>query len=270
MSDWFTWIENESLRETFSALLGGEKLSEADAIKAVSDLATEGEGHIKRLVGDSFYRKYFLTDRVGPPWDDDKPIGWVDHYTAGVSARGTLRWFSSQKRDTPLTSSSHYVMSRRGVIATVVNPLKSVAWHARKTSYTHIGVEHVNAGLLSKSGTKILYMEQHLYPLDRVPHVQEVYGELWEPYLSTQVVNNIALKRLLICALPTLLQKNFVDHEMVDPTRKKDCGPLWPLANLNRLVFSWKPIKGFDSLEPTVMAKNVVALFNSEAEDLLA
>lgn len=273
MQNWFDWVENEELRNTLLSTVNGDPttISVDDARAAVMALTAEGEVHIRRLVGDKFYEDNFPSNRVGPMWKKGRPTGWVDHYTAGISARGTVRWFSSQERETPGNSSAHYVVSRRGVIMTIVDPLTHVAWHAgTKENYTHIGVEHVNAGILSRSGSKVLYMDKHTYPLDRIPEIQELGDEIWEPYLSAQLVSNIALKRLLVCALPTLEREKFVDHEMIAPTRKKDCGPLWPLKNLNRLVFSWRGITALKSLEPTVMRKNVIALFNSEVDALLA
>jgi N-acetyl-anhydromuramyl-L-alanine amidase AmpD len=270
MPDWFDWIENLSIHDAFHLLAEGEKLEKAEAQQLVFDLEVEGYSHSKRLIGEKSFEKYLPSKRHGSAWKRGNPRGWVDHYTAGISARGTVLWFSNRDRETPGNSSAHYIMSRRGVIITIVNPLSHIAWHATVANPTHIGIEHVNAGLLSKAGSKVLYMGRHTYPLDRVPYVQELSSGIWEPYLSQQLSNNIVLKRLLLCAAPTLQQEYFVDHQVVDPIRKKDCGPLWPLKNLNRLVFSWKSFLGFKSLEPTVMQKNAVALFNSEVDDLFA
>jgi N-acetyl-anhydromuramyl-L-alanine amidase AmpD len=36
------------------------------------------------------------------------------------------------------------------------------------------------------------------------------------------------------------MRERFTDHNHLDPDRKRDCGPLWPLDNLNNLVFLWQ------------------------------
>lgn len=270
MENVFDWVSDPALRDEFKGLLAGERPSQQEARTAMRALCAEGKSHLKRYVGDAFYQEYFPTTRRGPKWKEGRPTGVVDHYTAGISMRGTLRWFSSKKRTTPGNSSAHHVISRRGVIVTLVDPLERVAWHAgTRENYTHVGIEHVNAGLLSKSGTKVLYMDRYTYPEDRLEFVQKVGEELWEPYTSAQICSNIVLKRLLLAAAPTMLGSNFVDHETIAPARKKDCGPLWPLKSLNRLVLSWKGLPELKSLKPIVLQKPAVALFNSEIDDLL-
>jgi N-acetyl-anhydromuramyl-L-alanine amidase AmpD len=270
MTGWFDWIQNEKLRAAADLTVNGGKLDAQQANETLDLLVAESEFHIRKLVGDKAYEKYFPTNRTGGNWKAGCPIGLVDHYTAGIKASGTLLWFSKRERETPGTSSAQYILDRDGVLMQLIDPRTTIAWHARGDSHTHIGIEHVNAGLLSKSGGGFLYMEQHKYPQDRAPTVQELDGKYWEPYTSRQLMTNMVLKRWLIQAIPTLQKEHFVDHQMLDPARKVDCGPLWPLKSLNALVFSWKPLQGFTSLEPTYMTKNAIAVFNGEVSDLLA
>lgn len=270
MTDWFDWIQNDRIRAAAYFVVNRGEPNEQQANKVLDLLAEEGEYHIRKEVGDDFYDRYFPTSRHGGSWKPEHPIGVVDHYTAGIYARRTLRWFSNRDRGVAGTSSAHFVISRDGVLMQLLDPRTTIAWHARGDSRTHIGIEHVNAGLLSKSGSGYLYQKRHNYPQDRGSMVQELGGEHWEPYTSRQLITNVILKRWLIKAIPTLQEDHFVDHQILDPERKRDCGPLWPLRSLNSLAFSWKPLRGFTGLEPTYMTKSAVAVFNSEVDSLLS
>jgi N-acetyl-anhydromuramyl-L-alanine amidase AmpD len=268
--EWFAWIPNDELRAVFDYTLTGGKLEQEAAVDAINQLHDVSKQLITDRVKQDFYNKYFPTDRHGPAWKAGRPFGLVDHYTAGTTAAGTLRWFSRQTRpEGSGNSSAHFVMDRDGTAMILVDPLTTVSWHARQQSYTHIGIEHVNAGLLRKSGSGYLFMDKFKYPKDREEWVQEMNSGFWEPYSSAQIVSNIALKRLLLQAIPSLEKAHFVDHQQIDPTRKLDCGPMWPLHRINDLVFSWKPVRGLKSLEPKYLMKNAVAVFNSEVERLL-
>ncbi len=269
--DWFSWIKDDALRATFDYTLHGGTLERETAVDTVNALHDEAEHHIIKMVTRDFYNRYFPTDRHGPAWKKGNPFGLVDHYTAGTTAAGTLRWFSSRKRESGNgNSSAHYVMDRDGTIVTLINPLTTIAWHARAQSHTHIGIEHVNTGLLRKSESGgYLFMDRYAYPTYREEWVEELSSGYWESYASAQIVSNIVLKRLLAQALPSLTKEHCVDHEQIDPSRKKDCGPMWPLRRINDLVFSWAPVRDMKSLEPKYLMKNAVALFNSEVKELL-
>jgi N-acetyl-anhydromuramyl-L-alanine amidase AmpD len=268
--DWFHWIQDPSLRAAADLVLNGGRLPQGDARRVFSDLQEESVLQIKAKVGDSFYDKHFPTDRDGPEWDGDRPIGLIDHYTAGISGRSTLKWFSSRVRGEGISNSSaHYVLDRDGIVLQLINPLERVAWHARGHSYTHVGIEHVNAGLLRKVNGAFRYLNVRKYPKDRVDHVQVIEGEHWEPYKVRQIVTNIVLKRWLIMAKPQLRQEGFIDHEMADPMRKRDCGPLWPLHDINALAFSDKPIRGMMWMDVDYLSTAGVFEFHREVQDYL-
>ena len=201
--DWFSWMENVKLRAAADFTLNGGDLGQDDAAHAIGMLCEESAGHIKQQVGEEFYAQYYPTNRHGGRWKRGFPVGLVDHYTAGISPRGTLKWFSKKPRG-PGTgnSSAHVVIDRDGIIYIVVNPLEYIAWHAPGANRTSIGVEHVNAGvLLRKTDEEFYYLNTRPYPKERVAQLQELNsGEFWEPYSSAQIVANIVLKRWLIGA----------------------------------------------------------------------
>jgi N-acetyl-anhydromuramyl-L-alanine amidase AmpD len=273
--DWFSWIEDESLRGAADYTLNGGVFNQDDAIRALGELWAESSTQIKKRVGEDFYAQHFPTDRHGGQWKSGNPVGVVDHYTAGISARGTLKWFSKRPRGPGVgNSSAHAVISREGVIYLVVNPLEHVAWHARGANSTSVGIEHVNAGLLlRKTDGKFYYLDRYEYPASRVADLQEVNpNDFWEPYTAAQLVANLVFKRWLIWAVPEgqMQEDRFVDHQEVEPDRKIDCGPLWPLYKINELAFSDKPIRGMDWLEKDVLSKQDADQFKAEVAKHLA
>lgn len=270
MKDWFSWIQSPSLRAAADMILHGGRLSQGDARRVISNLHEESKTHIKTKVGDHFYERFFPTDRHGGPWKTGRPIGLIDHYTAGISGRATLRWFSRRDRGAGIgNSSAHYVLSRDGVASQIINPLENIAWHARGHSYTHIGIEHVNTGVLRVVNGELRYLNVRKYPAEREPHVQVINGEHWEPYTTRQIVTNIVLKRWLAMALPSLERAEFIDHEMADPERKRDCGPLWPLEAINDLVFSYKPVRDMQWMESSYLSQEGVVEFEREVRNYL-
>jgi N-acetyl-anhydromuramyl-L-alanine amidase AmpD len=264
MKDWFLWVEDMVLKAELTYTMNGGRMDPDRAEDALSRLINESERLTKNLVGNDFYGTYYPTSRHGGDWDAGRPFGVVDHYTAGTKAANTLRWFSSKPRgENVVTSSAHVVLDRNGAIIIIIDPLTTIAWHARSANPTHVGIEHVNAGLLRKDGNHFLYQNTRRYPAERIPEIQEVgSGKFWEPYQTVQIVSNVIFKRWLIEARPGMMQrKHFVDHQQIDPQRKQDCGPLWPLDGINELVFSGTAVRDMPWLEKAYLTKDDVEDF---------
>ena len=266
--DWFTWFENTKLRIAADMTVNGGRLSPGDALHVLSSLYIESERHIAKQVGESFFSRFFPSNRHGGKWDNKCPFGVVDHYTAGISTAGPLKWFSAMQRSG--TSSAHAVIGHDGIIYLVIHPLKHIAWHARGANNTHVGIEHVNAGLLRKNGNQFFYQGTRVYARELHHLPQKIGNKWWEPYRVAQIVSNIVLKRWLVTAIPWMQQEHFVDHQAVDPNRKTDCGPLWPLNEINQLVFSWKPIRDMEWLKKEFLEKESVVEFRQEITQYLA
>lgn len=271
MKDWFSWMEDAGLHAAADFTLNGGELDQEDAKKALNMLREESVEQIKKKVGEEFYAKHYPTNRHGGNWKRGAPVGLVDHYTSGISARGTLRWFSSKPRGAGVgNSSAHVVLGRDGILYVIVNPLEKITWHATWANKEYIGIEHVNAGLLlRKTDGKVYYMEQHAYPEDRIAQVQDIDNKPWEPYTPAQLVSNLVFKRWLIEAIPTMQEDKFTEHAEIDPERKKDCGPLWPLFELNDLVFSKKPVRGMDWQKKEVLGLGDIDALKQEINDYL-
>lgn len=270
--DWFSWMKTDKLRAAADLTLNGGELSQDDAVHAIEMLRDESAEHITQQVGEEFYAQYYPTDRLGGRWKKGFPVGLVDHYTSGINPRGTLKWFSSRPRGSGVgTSSAHVVLDREGILYVVVDPLKRVAWHAPGANSTSIGIEHVNAGLLlRKTDGKFYYLKTRPYPENRVAQLQEINKEkFWEPYSAAQFVSNVVFKRWFIQAVLTTKEDHFVDHQEVDPERKKDCGPLWPLYELNELAFSMKAFHKMEWLKKEILTEQDITAFKKEVSALL-
>jgi len=270
MKDLFPWLEDTELKEALNAIVDGSVFDQASARTVLEQLNLVSQPLICAAVGNSFYAAYYPTNRHGKPWADGQPTGLVDHYTAAPWAAGALRWFSSQERKDaqgnllPGNSSAHIVMDRNGACMIVVDPLTTVAWHATIANSTHIGIEHVNCGLLRKKDDAFYFMENRTYPVARAAQVQEIDGEFWEPFTVLQFVSNIVLKRLFRWALPSMDPKKFVEHKDVDPANKIDCGPLWASKALNELAFSNKAFRSMQWVSQEVLLKADVEAFRQE------
>lgn len=237
MKDLFHWLPDR-IRQSAWGTLSGKKVGPVAAQHFLTQLEKLSQGKISAAVGQQFYKENFPVAAKGPKWKAGKPVGVIDHYTASLKLGGTLSWFS--KAHPEANVSSHLVIDRDGTSIILVNPLEEVAWHARGFNSEHIGIEHVNAGLLKKFEGNYFYLSRLLYPKERLPLVQEADGNYWESYTAYQFAASVVIKRWLIEAIPTLIRERFTDHHHLDPDRKMDCGPLWPLEDLNNLVFSWQ------------------------------
>lgn len=216
-------------------------LTKEEAEELYNDLEKQTTARLKSLFGEKKYSELFPSKRHGDTWSVP-PIGWVDHYTAAPFAKGTLLWFSNQPRNVQGNSSAHFVIDRDG-FPFVIIPHTHVAFHARSANQTHFGCEMVCAGKLKKEKNQLYYLENIPLPLSEYKNVVDKNDILWHNFTKEQKLTNIVLKRTLIALYPSLKRENFVDHRKVDPTRKIDCGPLWPLEKINDLVFSGQKIQ---------------------------
>lgn len=279
MRNWFNWISNSKLSAAADYTLSGGRLLVSDAREVLALLSKESERLIQKEIGPSNYGSFYPTSRHGRPWSTSttnnpaNPIGIVDHYTTGLNSRSTLLWFSSRPREEGIvTSSAHFVVGRDGVIYNTV-PTDVISWHAPGANSTHVGIEHVNTGVLrrktrSKTGG-FAYRENLPYPKERSSIVQEVDGEYWECYTANQLIANIVLKRWLVTAFSNIDQPNCVDHAKVSPGRKRDCGPMWPLENINALVFSFDSIRRIEWHDGQAVTRQDLTDLRHYVQDML-
>ncbi len=243
----FAWANQAA--PMLSALAAGRTLPAVEARFATEHLVNNvALVLLNKYLGNKVAQKYFPTTRHGNAWDPEQPTGWVDHYTAAGSTRSAVLWFSSRKRpEGSKESSAHFVISPEGEVVTTVNPLAFPAFHAGKANDWAIGAEHVNCGrltLVDEKTSKFTYMD----PID-LPYVveaarppvriiQDDVVTYWEPYTTAQLVTNVVLKRLFRTVMAPRFDDptKFTEHAALS-AKKKDCGPLWPLKELNALAF---------------------------------
>ena len=65
-------------------------------------------------------------------------------------------------------------------------------------------------------------------------------------------------------------REHFTDHQKIDPTRKIDCGPLWPLDGVNDLVFSGEPIREMKWLEKEYLTEEDAEDFKVQVHEKMA
>lgn len=184
----------------------------------------------------------------------------VLHYTAGASARSSAEWFRDPRN---ANSSAHFVIDRDGTVLQCV-ALDDRAWHAggrtstwarKAVNQRSIGIEIANWGLLRGTTPESL-QTPYGKPYDGTaegvllptPADGPLFDRLlrdgvslrdthvltyWEPYPAAQLAAVRQLLGTLGSLFPILRTPGpaprVVSHEEVDPTRKLDTGPLFPL-----------------------------------------
>lgn len=162
----------------------------------------------------------------------------VCHYTAGATMKGAVARFSNPANKV----SAHVVLERDGTLTQMV-PFNIRAFHAGESSWNgkesvngfSIGIECVNWGKLVKKQNGLCYS----YAGALIPST-DVYtahdGTVWHKFPQVQLDALWSLAGALVNTYRTITE--VVDHQMVAPTRKIDCGPAFPLKLLKSHLFN--------------------------------
>jgi N-acetyl-anhydromuramyl-L-alanine amidase AmpD len=199
-------------------------------------------GADRRFITPNRYTLEAHPDRI-------KPVECVVlHYTAGGSATSSARWLCNLVKDAdgrpiPARASAHLVISRTGKVYQLA-PLTDRTWHAggRSSRWNglavnpiSIGIELANMGRLSGTGPDDL---RDTYGRAWSGAAMEAGGHWWEPYPAQQLKAASDLVSELVGLFPRLATgyagctPRICGHSEVDPTRKVDPGPLFPLEAL--------------------------------------
>jgi N-acetylmuramoyl-L-alanine amidase len=179
--------------------------------------------------------RFIESPNRGATFVPSSPTLIVEHYTAGPSLDGTVRSFSDPERK----ASSQLVIDRDGTIVQMVD-LNRVAWHAGESSWQNmphvnlysIGIEHVNAGLLKKVGSKYVAWWGGVIPDKEVTIID---GAPWHAYTQQQLAASLEVQKVLIGTYKTIT--DIVAHSDIAPGRKIDTGPAFPLSNFRGILF---------------------------------
>ncbi len=227
---------------------------------------------IKRCIAESgtLWARHFPTRQYRGPggfknvlqgWKHATPIGICDHFTANDSLRSTVKWFSSYDqwdlgggKKGSAGASSALVVGIDGEPLCLIDFWNGKSdWHEPQLNGVSVGIEHVNVGEVRKApdGSFVFWPNNWTQPYKftrELPPQQVNYrGAHWMmPYTREQILTNLVLKRAIIALYPsgTIRKEMLVDHAMVRDD-KKDCGPLWPLAELREMAFSYTPLRDY-------------------------
>ena len=174
-----------------------------------------------------------------------KPVGIVNHYTAGYSGESAINTFLNRSSKV----SAHLVIDRDGTVTQMV-PFNKKAWHAGPSRYQgwrnlngfFIGVEFVNIGYLRKTNKGYEDPYGRAYDLDK--YDQTVIAEAeprigagtfyWPSYSVAQIEAGLAVEQAIIDKYDI---QAIVTHEEID-TRgwKTDPGPNFPQRRFKLLL----------------------------------
>jgi len=178
-------------------------------------------------------------------------VWWVDHFTAGISSKSTLNWFSSNKcrKGKVAGASTHFVMDYTGDPYYIVK-LSDGAWHEPKRNADSVAIEMVNPGPLTfdKAASKWRFWAREM-PAELIQTFPPVFldkpyrgATIFQPFSKNQIVANLKLKRIVIAAFPGRFALCRMSQHTDWREGKKDMGPLWPFQDVNEAAFSNDPI----------------------------
>ncbi len=152
-----------------------------------------------------------------------------------------------------VSRSAHLVIDPEGLVYQLA-PLSERTWHAGGKSSKwrgrgnvngrSIGIEIVNYGPLDERRGKLYDWVGHMQPFQVA--AKDIEGDFWEFYPEPQILAVEDITRELIKQFPVLAEgrDRLTGHKHVDPTRKRDPGPLFPWNRIYGVQDETEPGEG--------------------------
>jgi N-acetyl-anhydromuramyl-L-alanine amidase AmpD len=187
------------------------------------------------------------------PWKRGHAVGVTEHFTAGVTWKGSISWLSG---GSPNSSCHAIILDRRmaevdaifdkygldmPVLSLLLADLDAGTWHATWSNGYNFGIENRNAGPLkgiqgawtwwaNKWTKPFPYQELNKTPIN-------IDGKWWEPYTYGQIMANITICQMLYCLYEGDMDRRwFIPHQCISKG-KMDTGRAFPLDNVRDAVF---------------------------------
>jgi len=195
-------------------------------------------------------------------WKEGYPIGVTEHYTAGVTWKGTVNWLNDGTNKNSVSCQMLILDRMLPEYLDIIDKYPELAdlrvttimmsdgiipcWHAGWVNRFTFGIENRNAGQLKYDRGKWYWWAKKwcaLFPVEELGKTPVNFGgQWWEPYTFGQVCANILVCQMLHCIYPNLSPSWFLPHSATTGT-KYDTGRAYPLDKVRSAVFAQKHIE---------------------------
>lgn len=231
-------------------------------------------------------------------WGAGRPLGVTEHFTAGVTWKGSVRWLGDGSHKNTVSCqmvildrmlpeafaiySKYPELQDLKVVVILLSEGIIPAWHAGWVNKKTFGIENRNAGPVRGQRNKWRWWAsgwKAKFPHERLGKYPEfIDGKWWEPFTHGQIHANIVVCQHLHALYQDeggLDRRWFLPHSATTYT-KWDTGRLFPLKDVRDAVFAQMPVDGIPWLktfqaDPTSFAQDIEedddALFLAELEE---
>jgi N-acetyl-anhydromuramyl-L-alanine amidase AmpD len=254
------------------------RLTSKEACECLNALFIDTHARILDLLGNSAKKSYPTTKRTLNRLANKESVWWVDHFTAGISHKSTLNWFSAASAG---RASTHFILGYHGDPFYII-PLVNGAWHAPARNADSWSIEMVNCGpvvlkdgkwyRITGAGKSEELKELPTNLVKELPPqaVSPAYkgASYYQPFTSDQVTANIKLKRIIRWATGDkyLAPERMSQHSQWQEG-KKDMGPLWPFEEVNEAAFFDFPLDDLSAYHQALVSTLVLTPTNPIIEE---
>lgn len=195
-------------------------------------------------------------------WKEGGPIGVTEHYTAGVTWKGTINWLNEGTVSNSVScqmlildqmipdyrdiASKYPELSGLKVTVILLSDGIVPCWHAGWVNRFTFGIENRNAGRLKYDDGQWYWWAknwQAKFPMEKLSKKPASFGGTWwEPYTHGQICANILVCQMLYCLYPQMSPSWFLPHSATTGT-KHDTGLAFPLHKVRNAVFGLQPLE---------------------------